>query len=53
MSCEGKLSYKECFEALQDINHNKSPGYDGLNLGFFTTYLTKGGHYDPSLEIRY
>ena len=33
MSCEGKLSYKQCFEALQRMKHNKSPGYDGLTGG--------------------
>ena len=35
MSCEGKLSYKECFEALQGMTHNKSPGYDGLTVEFY------------------
>ena len=29
-SCEGKLSMKECFEALTAMHSNKSPGNDGL-----------------------
>ena len=30
------FSFKECFEALQGMNHNKSPGYDGLTVEFYT-----------------
>ena len=35
MSFEGKLSYKECFESLQGMKNNKSPGYDGLTVEFY------------------
>ena len=41
MSCEGKLSYKECFEALQGMKHNKSPGYDGLTVEFYKHFWTQ------------
>ena len=40
-SCEGKLSIKECFEALTAMHSNKPPGNDGLSkefcLAFFQT----------------
>ena len=34
-SCEGKLSMKECFEALTAMDSNTSPGNDGLSKEFY------------------
>ena len=32
--CEGKLSKKECYDALLSLGNNKSPGNDGLSKEF-------------------
>ena len=37
-SCEGLLTEKECFEALQSMGKNKSPGSDGLSVEFYTCF---------------
>ena len=33
--CEGKLSKKECYDALLSLGNNKSPGNDGLSKEFY------------------
>ena len=37
-SCEGLLTEKECFVALQSMGKNKSPGSDGLSVEFYTCF---------------
>ena len=34
LSCEGIISEDEVFKSLKSIDNNKSPGNDGLSLGF-------------------
>ena len=38
-SCEGKLSVKECCEALTAIHSNKSSGNDGLSNEFYLAFF--------------
>ena len=33
--CEGKLSEKECYLALSEMHHRKSPGSDGFTSEFY------------------
>lgn len=33
--CEGNLSYKECAEALKQMQNGKSPGSDGFTVDFY------------------
>ena len=33
--CEGKLTLKECWEALNSMKNNKSPGNDGFTKEFY------------------
>ncbi|MES9884044.1 MAG: reverse transcriptase domain-containing protein [Sedimenticola sp.] len=56
IKCEGVLSEPECFNALKEMNNNKSPGTDGITTEFYKlfwneikTYLIKSLNY--SLEI--
>ena len=37
--CEGKLTLKECWEALNSIKNNKSPGNDGFTKEFYVCFL--------------
>ena len=37
-ACEGALTIKECFHALQDMPHGKSPGSDGFPMEFFVAF---------------
>ena len=37
-SCEGLLTEKECLEALNDMDSEKSPGADGLPAEFYKTF---------------
>ena len=37
--CEGKLTRKECLEALLSIGSNKSPGKDGLSKEFYVCFF--------------
>ena len=37
--CEGKLTLKECWEALNSMKNNKSPGNDGFTKEFYVCFL--------------
>ena len=37
--CEGKLGYREFYNALQTFQKNKSPGNDGLTVEFYLAFL--------------
>ena len=37
--CEGKLSKKECYDALLSLSNNKSPGNDGLSKEFYVCFF--------------
>jgi hypothetical protein len=43
-ACDGKITYKECQEAINDMKLNKSPGLDGLTAEFYKTFFSKIGH---------
>ena len=32
--CEGQLKYSECYKVLSTFENNKTPGNDGLTIGF-------------------
>ncbi|KAL9959711.1 hypothetical protein ACROYT_G033060 [Oculina patagonica] len=36
--CEGKLTQKECFEALKNMNPDKTPGTDGFPAEFYKVF---------------
>ena len=36
--CEGKLGYRECYNALQTFQKNKSPGNNGLIDEFYLAF---------------
>ena len=38
-SCEGALTKKECWDALQSMKNNKSPGNVGLTKEFYVCFL--------------
>ena len=37
--CEGELTKRECWEALQTMRDNKSPGNDGLSKEFYVCFF--------------
>ena len=37
--CEGKLTLKECWEALNSMKNNKSPGNEGFNKEFYVCFF--------------
>ena len=39
--CEGELTKRECWEALQTTRNNKSPGNDGLSKEFYVCFFNK------------
>ena len=39
--CEGKLSKKECYDALLSLGNNKSPGNDGLSKEFYVCFCNE------------
>ena len=43
-SCEGRLTKKEIWEALNSMANNKSPGNDGLSKEFNVCFLMKSIH---------
>ena len=38
-SCEGKLTVKECWNALDSMSNNKSPGNDGFTKEFYSAFF--------------
>ena len=40
-SCERILTKKECWDALQSMKNNKSPGNDGHTKEFYDCFLRK------------
>ena len=38
-SCEGRLTVKECWDALRSMKNNKSPGNDGIMKEFLELFL--------------
>ena len=40
-SCEGRLTKKEIWEALNSMANNKSPGNDGLSKEFYVCFFNK------------
>ena len=40
-SCEGKLTVKECWNALDLMGSNKSPGNDGFTKEFYLTFFQR------------
>ena len=38
-SCEGKLTVKECWNALDSMGNNKSPGNDGFTKEFYLAFF--------------
>ena len=39
--CEGELTKRECWEALQTMENNKSPGNDGLSKEFYVCFFNE------------
>ena len=39
--CEGELTEKKCWEALQTIGNNKGPGHDGLSEEFYVCFFNE------------
>ena len=37
-TCEGKITYNECFSVLQSFQKNKTPGNDGLTIEFYSAF---------------
>ena len=43
LQCEGKLTRKECWDALVSMGSSKSPGNDGLTKEFYACFFTEVG----------
>ena len=43
LQCEGKLTLKECWDALVSTGSNKSPGNDGLTKEFYVCFFAEVG----------
>ena len=43
--CEGKVTKEECYNVLQQMKHNKSPGNDGFSVEFLSYILVSIGRY--------
>ena len=43
-NCEGKFTVDSCYEALQDMKLNKSPGLDGLSVEFYLAFWSQIKH---------
>ena len=43
LQCEGKLTLKECWDALVSMEFNKSPGNDGLTKEFYVYFFAEVG----------
>ena len=44
-ACEGRITYNECFSALQSFQKNKTPGNDGLTAEFYLAFWSLFGKY--------
>ena len=44
-SCEGKLTVKECWNALDSMGNNKSPGNDGFTKEFYLAFFNDLNQY--------
>ena len=44
-SCEGKLTVKECWNALDSMGNNKSPGNDGFTKEFHSAFFNDLNRY--------
>ena len=44
MACEGKLSFVECYEALQMFSNGKAPGNDSFTADFYKAFWNLLGH---------
>ena len=45
VSCEGKISVKECLDALKAMGDGKSPGMDGFTAEFYKFFWNDLSHY--------
>ena len=43
LQCQGKLTLKECWDALVSMGSNKSPGNDGLTEEFYVCFFAEVG----------
>ena len=44
-SCEGELTVKECWNALDSMGNNKSPGNDGFRKEFYLAFFNNLNQY--------
>jgi hypothetical protein len=44
LSCEGAITYRECWSAIKNMQDHKSPGIDGLSAEFYKHYFPLFGH---------
>ena len=44
-ACEGRITYNECFSALQSFQKNKTPRNDGLTAEFYLAFWSLFGKY--------
>ena len=44
-SCKGKLTVKECWNALDSMGNNKSPGNDGFTKEFYLAFFNNLNQY--------
>ena len=42
-TCEGQLTYSECFKVLSTFSNDKTPGNDGLTVEFYKFFLSEIG----------
>ena len=50
----GHITEGECLDAIQNMNHNKSPGSDGLSVEFYKTFWTDiKSFYTKSINYSY
>ena len=53
-SCDGGLTYAECFNILSTFKHNKTPGNDGLSIEFYKDFWPEiGRNLVDSLNFSY
>ncbi|KAL9965974.1 hypothetical protein ACROYT_G023977 [Oculina patagonica] len=53
-TCEGELTYAECFNVLSSFKNNKTPGNDGLSVEFYKVFWPEiGRNLVDSLNFSY